>query len=102
MLIGSLGPSTAQIRADERGGNLPQGREIFQQCAGCHRTRSGEKEVGPSLKGLFKRSRLRNGKPATEKNIRLKIAQGGDGMPSFDRALSPAEMDQLIGYLKSL
>jgi mono/diheme cytochrome c family protein len=102
MLIGSLGPSTAQIRADERGGNLPQGREIFQQCAGCHRTSRGEKEVGPSLKGLFKRSKLRNGKPATEKNIRLKIAQGGDGMPSFDRALSPAEMDQLIGYLKSL
>jgi cytochrome c len=78
------------------------GREIFQQCAGCHEARRGEKEVGPSLKGLFRRSRLRNGKPATEKNIRLKIVKGGDGMPSFEQDLSPDELDQLMGYLKSL
>jgi hypothetical protein len=54
------------------------------------------------LKGLFKRSKLRNGELATEKNIRLKIAKGGGGMPSFEPLLSPAEMDRLIGYLKSL
>jgi len=81
---------------------MEPGREIFQQCAGCHVPRRGEKEVGPSLKGLFKRSKLRNGKPVTEENVRLKIAKGGDGMPSFEQALSPAEMDRLIGYLKGL
>ena len=102
ILIGSLGQATAQVRADERRGNILQGREIFQQCTGCHGRATGGKEVGPSLKGLFKRSKLRNGEPATEKNIRLKIAQGGDGMPSFKQALSPVEMDQLIGYLKNL
>jgi cytochrome c len=102
MLIASLRQPTAQVRTDERRGNTLQGREIFQQCTGCHGTATGGKEVGPSLKGLFKRSKLRNGEPATEKNIRLKIAKGGDGMPSFEQALSPAEMDQLIGYLKSL
>ena len=102
LLIGSLGQSTAQVRTDEKRGNMLQGLEIFQQCTGCHGTGTGGKVVGPSLKGLFKRSKLRNGDPATEKNIRLKITKGGDGMPSFEQALSPAEMDQLIGYLKSL
>jgi mono/diheme cytochrome c family protein len=101
-LIGSWGRCTAQVQTDEKRGNTLQGREIFQQCSGCHEAPRGEKEVGPSLKGLFKRSKLRSGKPASEKNIRLKIEKGGDGMPSFDQALSPAEMDQLIGYLKSL
>jgi len=102
MLIGSLGRCTAQVQTDGRRGNMLPGREIFHQCAGCHEARRGEKEVGPSLKGLFRRSKLRNGKPATENSIRLKIAKGGDGMPPFEQALSPAEMDQLIGYLKSL
>ena len=102
MLIGSLAQSTAQVRVDERRGNIQQGREIFQQCNGCHGTGTGGKAVGPSLKGLFKRSKLRNGDPATEKDIRSKITKGGDGMPSFEQALSPAEIDQLIGYLKSL
>jgi cytochrome c len=102
VLIGSLAQCTAQGQSDRSQGNMVQGREIFQQCTGCHETRRGEKQVGPSLKGLFQRSRLRNGNPATEKNIRLKIAKGGDGMPSFEQALSPVEMDQLIGYMKGL
>jgi mono/diheme cytochrome c family protein len=97
-----LGQSTAQIWTDERREKALQGRGIFQQCIGCHGSGTGGKAVGPSLKELFKRSKLRNGDPATEKNIRLKITKGGDGMPSFEQALSPAELDQLIGYLKSL
>jgi hypothetical protein len=56
--------------------------------------------VGPSLKGLFQRSELRNGKAVTEKNIRSRIEQGGDGMPAFSELLSDKEKIDLISYLK--
>jgi len=78
----------------------PRGKEIFQQCSGCHGVETGE--AGPSLKGIFKRNKLRNGKPATEKNVREKIEDGGNGMPSFAGILSEKETDRLIAYLKQL
>jgi len=58
--------------------------------------------VGPSLRGLFKRDKPRDGQPVTEKNIRLIIEKGRDGMPSFCETLSPQQMNQLIAYLKEL
>jgi mono/diheme cytochrome c family protein len=58
--------------------------------------------VGPSLRGLFKRTSLGDGQPITEKNIRIIIQKGRDAMPSFSEALSPQQMDQLIAYLKEL
>jgi cytochrome c len=79
-----------------------RGKEIFDQCSGCHSAETDEKKVGPSLKGLFRRSKLRNGKPVTEKNIRSRIEQGGDGMPAFSELLSDKEKIDLISYLKTL
>jgi mono/diheme cytochrome c family protein len=78
------------------------GERIFQQCGGCHREKTGESKVGPSLKGLFKKRNLLNGKPATEQNIRLRITNGGDGMPPFQQILSAKEIDQVIAYLRKL
>ena len=82
--------------------NAARGKEVFQQCSGCHSTESNDKKVGPSLRGLFRRSKLQDGRPATEENIRLTIQNGRDGMPSFGKTLSPRQMDQLIAYLKEL
>jgi cytochrome c len=81
---------------------LSRGKEIFGQCSGCHSAETDEKKVGPSLKGLFQRAKLRNGKPVTEKNIRSRIDQGGDGMPAFSDLLSEKEKIVLISYLKTL
>jgi cytochrome c len=87
----------------ENGGmSSSDGQRLFQQCSGCHSAETGERKVGPSLKGLFQRRKLRNGAPANEQSIRLKIKNGGDGMPSYDRILSAEELDHLIAYLKSL
>jgi cytochrome c len=80
----------------------PKGKEIFQQCNGCHSVETGDGKAGPSLKGIFKRDKLRNGKPSTEKNVRERIEKGGNGMPSFERILSEKETDRLIAYLKQL
>jgi len=78
------------------------GQRLFQQCNGCHSAETYEKKVGPSLKGLFKKRELLNGTPVSEGSIRLKIKNGGDGMPSYEQTLSAKELDQLIEYLKSL
>jgi mono/diheme cytochrome c family protein len=75
---------------------------MFQQCTGCHRAKASENKVGPSLQGLFKRRNLLNGRAATEQNIRLRIQNGGDGMPPFQQILSAKEIDQVIAYLRKL
>jgi mono/diheme cytochrome c family protein len=81
---------------------VAKGKEVFQQCRGCHSTESDEKKVGPSLRALFRRSTLRNGLPVAEKNIQQIIEKGRGGMPSFSGTLSPKQMDQLLAYLKEL
>jgi cytochrome c2 len=43
--------------------------DIFQQCSGCHSIDTDEKKVGLSLKGLFKKEKLLNGRLATETNV---------------------------------
>jgi cytochrome c len=78
------------------------GQRLFERCIGCHSAETGEKKVGPSLKGLFRRGQLVNGTPANEQSIRLKIKNGGDGMPSYEQTLSAKQLDQLVEYLKSL
>jgi cytochrome c len=86
----------------EREKSTSAGQRLFQQCIGCHNAETGEKKVGPSLKGLFKKRKLLNGTPANEQGIRLKIKTGGDGMPSYEQILSAKELDQLIEYLRSI
>ena len=85
----------------ERIGPASHGERLFQQCSGCHSVDTGEKRVGPSLKGLFHKHELANGTPANEKSIRRKIMLGGDGMPGYERIFSAKEVDDLIAYSKS-
>jgi len=93
-----------RIHAQEKkdGATVSRGKEVFDQCTGCHSAGSDEKKVGPSLKGLFQRSKLRNGKAVTEKSVRSRIEQGGDGMPAFSELLSEKEKIDLISYLRTL
>jgi cytochrome c len=79
-----------------------RGKTLFGHCRGCHSAATDEKKVGPSLKGIFKRSRLRNGEAVTEKTVRAKIDLGGDGMPAYSGMLSENQRNDLIAYLKEL
>jgi cytochrome c len=97
--VAAVGPTGFQ---DKRTRSAPDGQKIFQQCSGCHSAEAGEKLVGPSLKGLFKKRELLSGTPANERSIRLRITKGGDGMPPYGRLLSAKELDQLVEYLKTL
>jgi cytochrome c len=94
--------SAVQAQDNKDRASVSRGKEVFGQCSGCHSAETGEKKAGPSLKGLFQRSKLRNGKAVTESNIRSRIDQGGDGMPAFSDQLSDKEKIDLISYLKTL
>jgi cytochrome c2 len=102
VIVAALMGATVRAQNNLDRAVISRGKEIFDQCSGCHSAETDEKKVGPSLKGLFRRSKLRNGKPVTEKNIRSRIEQGGDGMPAFSELLSDKEKIDLISYLKTL
>lgn len=84
------------------GGNVEKGKEVFEQCSVCHNTDTDDVKVGPSLKGLFKHDKLKNGQKVTEQSVRAMINMGGNGMPAFADLLSEDEKNDLIAYLKTL
>ena len=90
------------LAADKKAGDAAKGKEVFEQCAVCHNTDTDEKKIGPSLKGLFKRDALKNGKKVTDDNVRAMINTGGNGMPSYADLLSEDEKTNVIAYLKTL
>lgn len=83
-------------------GDPEKGKVVFEQCGVCHSADSDEKKLGPGLKGLFKKSKMANGKRVTEANVRAVIDTGGNGMPAYKDMLTDEEKDDLIAYLKTL
>jgi cytochrome c len=100
VLLGVL--MVPQEKRSIRTGSSSKGKELFEQCRGCHSAETDEKKAGPSLKGLFKRTRMRNGEAVSEKTVREKIEQGGDGMPAYSGLLTEQEKKHLIAFLKEL
>jgi cytochrome c2 len=86
----------------QKKGSAAKGKEVFDQCAVCHNVDTDEKKIGPSLKGLFKRDKLKNGKKVTDDNVKAMINTGGNGMPSYADMLSDAERDDVIAYLHTI
>jgi len=79
-----------------------KGQEVFEQCSACHDVESGEKKMGPSLKGLYKKGKLTNGKPVSDANVQAVVDAGGNGMPPYADILSAPEKADLIAYLKTV
>ena len=84
------------------GADAAKGKQIFEQCAVCHSADTDEKKMGPSLKGLFKKDKLANGKKPTDATVMSKINDGGNGMPPYKDVLSDAEKADVLAYLKTL
>jgi len=96
------GLALAQGKKGGAAGDAAKGKEVFDQCSVCHNSDNDEVKVGPSLKGLFKHDKLKNGKPVNDANVRAMINAGGNGMPSFADLLSEDEKNDVIAYLKTL
>jgi mono/diheme cytochrome c family protein len=100
-LVAALLLSLACVAAQKKG-DPAKGKVVFEACAPCHNVDSDARKMGPSLKGLFKRAKLENGKKVTEENVRSQINSEGRQMPHYQDILSEQEKDDLIAYLKTL
>jgi mono/diheme cytochrome c family protein len=79
-----------------------RGKEVFQACRGCHNTLTDARKSGPSLRVLFGKVRLINGKRTNEENVAELILGGYNGMPAYRNMFRPEEWADLMSYLKTL
>ena len=96
----AMGASGRQEKSGK--GDPAKGKEVFEQCSVCHNVDTDEKKMGPSLKGLFKRSKLANGKPVNDETVLEQINTGGNGMPAYADILSADDKANVIANLKTL
>jgi cytochrome c2 len=83
-------------------GDAAKGKEVFEQCSVCHNVDTDEKKMGPSLKGLFKREKLANGKKVSDDTVLEQINNGGNGMPAYADMLSAEDKANVLAYLHTL
>ena len=88
----------AQMSAD-----ATAGKTIFEsKCAICHSADTTEAKIGPGLKGLYARGTMADGTKVTDETVTARIVNGKVPMPPFKDTLSPAEIKQVVEYLKTL
>ena len=63
--------ASSALHAQKKEGDAAKGKETFEMCSGCHATEGEEKKMGPSLAGLFKKAKLKNGKKPTDATVFL-------------------------------
>ncbi len=102
LAISALGLLLAGVLPAQKKGDAAKGKEVFDQCGVCHSATTDEKKMGPSLKGLFKKSKLANGQPVTDANVTAMINKGKGTMPAFGDVLSAEEKADILAYLKSI
>lgn len=79
-----------------------RGKDLFKGCQSCHNVRTDARRAGPSLRTLFGKVRMGNGKRAIEDNVRQIIAEGYNGMPSYRYTFREDDWTDLLAYLKTL
>ena len=81
-----------------------RGKAVFQEkCALCHYDTSDQKKIGPGLKGLNKRGTFTvNGNKITDDSLKTWIENGDQLMPPFKDVLEPAQIKDVIAYVKTL
>ena len=83
---------------------VARGKTLFQQkCSVCHYDTSDQKKIGPGLKGLSKRGVFSvNGNKITDDSLKTWIENGDQLMPPFKEVLEPAQIKDVIAYVKTL
>jgi mono/diheme cytochrome c family protein len=75
-----------------------RGQEIFYyKCWFCHNEFT--KDI-PKLTGLYQHAALISGEPVNDDTVKAKIRNGGPGMAAYKYALSEADLNDLVGYLR--
>ncbi len=102
LLISLLLVLQSQADGDVSTGDVAKGKDLFQTCAGCHSVADDRRKMAPSLRTLFGKVTLRNGKHADDENVREIVLDGFNGMPPFRYSFRPKEIDDLMAYLHTL
>jgi len=81
-----------------------RGKEVFdKKCAVCHYADSDAKKIGPGLKGLSKRGTFTvNNNKVTDETLKTWIENGDTLMPPFKDVLDPAQIKDVVAYVKTL
>ena len=100
-------PATATKKAASSGANsaaVARGKEVFdKKCGVCHYADSDAKKIGPGLKGIGKRGTFTvNNNKVTDESLKTWIENGDTLMPPFKDVLEPAQIKDVVAYLKSL
>jgi cytochrome c5 len=75
-----------------------RGREIFYyKCWFCHNEFTTH---APQLTGLFARGTLLSGLPVNNDTVKDRIRNGGEGMAAYRYALSEADLDDLVSFVR--
>ena len=78
-----------------------EGAHLYEaRCAHCHRDNDlALKKVPPDLHGVFDKSTLPSGSPATDAQVRYVVLAGKGMMPSFNGRFNEEQMSALLAYL---
>ena len=79
-----------------------KGREVFRACGGCHNHQTDARKMAPSLRTLFGKVRLINGKRTNEQNVMELVTEGYNRMPAYKYMLRPQDWQELMAFLKTL
>jgi mono/diheme cytochrome c family protein len=87
-----LQPKTADASASKRGDKVA-GSILFHErgCEHCHGADGNGGGLGPNLSNI--------GKRRNKSEIERQIRNGGGGMPAFQEALLPDEIEDLVAFL---
>jgi mono/diheme cytochrome c family protein len=83
---------------------VARGKDVFvKKCALCHNADSDAKKIGPGLKGLSKRGTFSvNNNKVTTESLKTWIENGDSLMPPFKEVLEPAQISDVVAYVKTL
>jgi len=99
-----LAPTGCYETRREKEQAIARGKALFElDCCGCHNGRRSDlAKIPPNLAGIFRRSQLPSGAPATDAMVRSTILTGRSGiMPSFEGSLNDQKITDIIRYLHS-
>ena len=83
---------------------IARGKDVFdKKCTVCHYADSDSKKIGPGLKGIGKRGTFTvNNNKVTDESLKTWIENGDTMMPPFKEVLEPAQIKDVVAYVKSL
>jgi len=95
---------TSPKKARASAGSAVKGKEVFEKkCSICHYADKDAKKIGPGLKGMYKRGTFTvNGNKITDEALKTWIENGDSLMPPMKETLEPAQIKDVIAYVKTL